>query len=388
MRKRVAIVDSHPIQYHAHWYRELARRPEFDFEVLYSHRASPADQAKSGFGVEFEWDIPLLDGYRHRFLRNVAKRPGVTEFAGTDTPEIRDILVRERFDAVVVSGWHTKSYWQTIRACWQTGTAVMSRSDSHLHTDRSMLKRALKWPLYRYFIPKLDGCLPVGTWSREYFLHYGAKPERVFVVPHCVPEPSRASAADKVALRERWGIPANSTVFLFAGKFIPRKQPRDFIRAIAQAAQRNIAVHGLLAGDGPLRAEMETLAATLRAPVSFTGFLNQTAMADAYAAADVLALPSSIETWGLVANEAMACGLPCMLSDRVGCGPDLITRGETGFVFPSGDVDAMTDCIQEFAGTPGLAARMGAAAKKRMEAHSTQYAADRLCQAIAAIIGN
>src|SRR6185312_12451972 len=132
MRKRVAIVDSHPIQYRAHWYRELAQRPEFDFEVLYSHQASPADQAKAGFGVEFEWDIPLLDGYRHRFLRNVAKHPGVTEFAGTDTPEIRGILVRERFDAVIVSGWHTKSYWQTIRACWQTETPVMVRSDSHL----------------------------------------------------------------------------------------------------------------------------------------------------------------------------------------------------------------------------------------------------------------
>jgi glycosyltransferase involved in cell wall biosynthesis len=387
MRKRVAIVDSHPIQYHVHWYRELAQRPEFDFEVLYSHRASPADQAKAGFGVEFEWDIPLLDGYRHRFLRNVAKHPNVTEFAGTDTPEIRDILVLERFDAVVVSGWHTKSYWQTIRACWQTGTPVMARSDSHLHTHRALLRRALKWPLYRYFIPKLDGCLPVGTWSREYFLHYGAKAEKVFVVPHCVPEPSAKTEADRAAFRERWGIPANTMVCLFAGKFIPRKEPAYFIRAIAQAAESNNAVHGLVAGDGPLRAEMETLASTLRAPVTFTGFLNQTAMADAYGAADVLALPSSIETWGLVANEAMACGLPCIVSDRVGCGPDLITPGETGFVFPAGDVDAMAAYIQEFAGTPGLAASMGSAARQRVEG-CTQYAADRLCRAIAAIMGN
>ena len=386
MRKRVAIVDSHPIQYHAHWYRELAQRPEFDFEVLYSHRASPADQAQAGFGVEFEWDIPLLDGYRHRFLRNAAKHPNVTEFAGTDTPEIRDILVRERFDAVFVSGWHMKSYWQTIRACWQTGTPVMARSDSHLHTHRSSLKRALKWPLYRYFIPKLDGCLPVGTWSREYFLHYGAKPERVFVIPHSVPAPSVKTGAERAAFRERWGIPPNAMVFLFAGKFIPRKQPADFIRAIGQVAERS-AVYGLLAGDGPLRAGMENLAATLRAPVTFTGFLNQTAMADAYAAADVLVLPSSIETWGLVANEAMACGLPCIVSDQVGCGPDLVRRGETGFIFPVGDIDAMAACMQEFAGAPGLAARMGSAARQRVEG-CTQYAADRLCQAIAAIIGN
>jgi glycosyltransferase involved in cell wall biosynthesis len=330
----------------------------------------------------------LLDGYRHRFLRNVAKNPGVNDFAGTDTPEIRDIVVRERFDAVVVSGWHTKSYWQAIRACWQSGTPVMVRSDSHLHSHRSLLKRALKWPLYRHFIPKLDGCLPAGAWSREYFLHYGAKPDRVFVVPHCVLEPAGNPQAGRIALREQWRIPPEATTFLFAGKFTPVKRPLEFIRAVARAAATNSAVYGLLAGDGPLRSEMEALAASLGAPVTFTGFLNQTAMADAYAAADVLVLPSSADTWGLVANEAMVRGIPCIVSDGAGCGPDLIIGGETGFTFSAGDADALTACLHEFAAAPDLAARMGAAAKQLMGAHSAQAAADGLCRAITAIMGN
>lgn len=375
--KHIAIVDSHPIQYHAHWYRELARRPEIDLEVLYCHRASANDQAQAGFGVDFEWDVPLLDGYRHRFLRNMAKNPDVTDFDGTDTPEIREIVVRERFDAIVVSGWHTKSYWQAIRACWQAGTPVMARSDSHLHDERPLVKRAAKWPAYRYFIPKLDGCLAVGQWSRDYFLYYGAKPECVFIVPHCVAEPGQAAKSERAA---------DTTVFLFAGKFISRKRPFEFVRAIAAAVKRGARVRGLMVGDGPLRAETEALASQLHAPVTFTGFLNQSQMPDAYGAADVLVLPSDQDTWGLVVNEAMVRGLPCIVSDRVGCGPDLIVPGETGFVFPAGDVEALAARMRQIADTPGAAARMGAEAKRLIAGHSAHAAADRLCGAIAAII--
>ncbi len=185
MKRRIAIVASHPVQYHAHWYRELAQLADLEVEVLYCHRATPEDQRESGFGVSFEWDVPLLGGYRHRFLTNVSRSPGVSEFSGTDVPELRGIIIHERFDAVVVSGWHTKSYWQAIRACWASGTPVMVRSDSHLHEDRPALKRILKWLPYRYFIRRFDACLAAGIWSRDYFLHYGARPERVFIVPHC-----------------------------------------------------------------------------------------------------------------------------------------------------------------------------------------------------------
>ena len=385
MKRRIAIVASHPIQYHSHWYRELARRPELDVEVLYCHRASAADQAEAGFGVAFEWDAPLLEGYRYRFLHNASSRPGVTEFGGTDSPELRGIVIHERYDAVVVSGWHTKSYWQAIRACRQSGTPVMVRSDSHLRDERSGFRQFLKYLPYRYFIPRFEACLAAGAWSRDYFLHYGARPERVFIVPHSVLA-AAAPQSERGNPRAHWGIPDSATLFLFAGKLIPRKRPLDFIRAVAGAAAAGSPVRGLLVGDGPLRTEVEALIAQLGAPVTLAGFLNQREIADAYRAADILVLPSDQDTWGLVVNEAMTHGRGCIVSDRVGCGPDLIEPGRTGFVFPVGDVDALSGYMRRIADDPPLVAHMGSAARELIAAHSAQAAADALHRAINAIV--
>ena len=133
MTQRLAIVASHPVQYQAPWFRNLAAQPGLDVEVLFGHYASGREQAQAGFGVEFDWDIPLLDGYAHRFLTNVASQPSVNTFKGIDTPGIGQVLRQGRFDAVLALGWHTRGYWQAIQACWREGTAVMARSDSPSH---------------------------------------------------------------------------------------------------------------------------------------------------------------------------------------------------------------------------------------------------------------
>lgn len=392
MKPRIAIVASHPIQYQAHWFRELTRSAELDVEVLYCHDAMPEDQARAGFGVAFEWDVPLLEGYRHRFLRNAARKHGVSDFSGTDSPELRGIIIHERYDAVMVSGWHTKSYLQAIAACRESATPVMVRGDSHLHDDRSGVRQAVKWLPYRYFISRMDACLAAGIWSRDYFIHYGARPERVFIVPHCVAQKApRSDAETQIARTEsrmRWQVREPATVFLFAGKFISRKRPFDFIHALAAASAAGTPVHGLMAGDGPMRSEMEALATSLSAPITFTGFLNQSAMVDAYVASDILVLPSEQDTWGLVVNEAMTNGRACIVSDRVGCGPDLILAGQTGFVFPLGDAGALADCMRRISETNGMASRMGAAAKALIAGHSARAAVEGLLAAVAAIMDN
>jgi glycosyltransferase involved in cell wall biosynthesis len=251
----------------------------------------------------------------------------------------------------MVNGWHYKSAWQTMHICWKTNTPVMARSDSHLLEGRSILKRLLKWPGYRWFIPRLDACLPVGTWSREYFLHYGAPPELCFVVPHTVDSDLLRQQAAQLrvhrhTLRAGWSLDEDDIVYLFAGKFVEKKRPLDFVRAVAHARKNGAAISGLMVGDGPLRRDCETLAASEGVPIRFTGFLNQSRMAAGYCAADALVLPSDgRETWGLVVNEAMACGLPCFVSDRVGCGPDLIQPGDTGDVFPVGDTRKLAQLL-------------------------------------------
>jgi glycosyltransferase involved in cell wall biosynthesis len=109
--------------------------------------------------------------------------------------------------------------------------------------------------------------------------------------------------------------------------------------------------------------------------VTFAGFVNQTEIVRAYVAADCLVLPSDTgETWGLVVNEAMASGLPAIVSDEVGCGPDLVTEDVTGSIFPMGDVDALADRLTRFAGDPAGLRGMGARARERV---SSQYSVER-----------
>ena len=385
---RLAIVTTHPIQYHAAWFRALAAHPHIDLHVFFCHQATPKEQSAAGFGVEFDWDISLLDGYPYRFLKNEAAQPTLNEFYGLDTPEIRNLIEEEKFDAVVINGWHYKSAWQTMRACWKTKTPVMMRSDSHLHTDRSGVKRAAKWPLYRWFIPKLDACLAVGKWSRDYFLHYGAAPERTYIVPHAVDsefflEESRKLVPERQNLRGQWGILDASTVFLFAGKFIDKKRPLDFVKAIGAASKSDATICGLMVGDGPLRSACEELTKIQSFPIIFGGFLNQSEIPRAYVAADALILPSdSGETWGLVVNEAMACGLPCFVSDRVGCGPDLIVQDITGAVFPMGQTSKLAELITKYAAEPSRLSAMGQRAKEKVQASSVDAAVNSLVQAI------
>jgi glycosyltransferase involved in cell wall biosynthesis len=389
-KTRLAVISTHPIQYHSAWFRALSVCPELDLHIYYCHQATPREQAGAGFGVEFDWDVPLLEGYPYTFLKNVAASPGHGGFGGFDTPEIKEIIRRREYDAVLVNGWHYKSAWQAIRACWKWNVKVMVRGDSHLHTPRSMVKRALKAFTYRRFIPRFDACLAAGQWSREYFRHYGARDERIFLVPHAIDSERFQSEAEyleprRPELRKENGLDENAIVFMFSGKFIAKKRPLDFVRGIERAAARNTQIQGLMVGDGPLRVSCEDLVREWKIPIRFTGFLNQSQIIKGYVACDALVLPSDGgETWGLVVNEAMACARPCIVSDRVGCGPDLITPKQTGYIFSLGNVDALATSMLELAGDPKRMISMGIAARTRLKNYSIETAVNGVIESLAA----
>jgi glycosyltransferase involved in cell wall biosynthesis len=358
--------------------------------VYYCHKATAQEQAKAGFGVAFDWDVPLLSGYSYSFLKNVANPAGHGRFGGFDTPEIGEIIRDREYDAVLVNGWNYKSAWQAIWAAWQSNVKVLVRGDSHLHTRRSTAKRVAKWLLYRRFIPRFDACLAVGQWSREYFLHYGARPERIFSVPHVVDlVPSGMTGEDvRRQFREAARLDPDAVTFLFCGKFIKKKRPMDFVRAIAKTANGEARIQGLMVGDGPLRSGCEDLAMTLRAPVRFAGFLNQSTIWRAYVASDVLVLPSDgEESWGLVVNEAMACGKPCIVSDHVGCGPDLVQPCATGKIYPLGDVQTLAALMKQFASDPTRLAHMSNMARLMAQKFPVESAVRGVLDSLAASVG-
>ena len=385
--RRVALLMTHPTQYHAPWFRALAQRPEMSIHVYYGFQPSPDLQGKD-FGVRFEWDAPLLDGYPNSFLENIAE-PG-WGYRSLDTPGIRDIIAREPFDCWVINGWSTKSEWQAIRACWKRRLPMMIRGDSTLLDRRPLPTRIAKRLLLGRWLPRFERYLTVGKLNEDYYEHYGADRSRFFPVRHFVDNDWFArkageARADRARLRKSMGIPADATVFLFAGKLMHKKQPAAAVEAMKHL-RRDSGAHLLVVGDGAMRGQCESIATAAGLPVTFAGFFNQSRMPEAYAAADVLLLPSAYdETWGLVVNEAMASGLPAIVSDKVGCAPDLIATGETGAVFPAGNVPELAMQMEKYLSTRSEASRQGQNAALRIQRYSLDQAVENTVNAVLSV---
>lgn len=232
----------------------------------------------------------------------------------------------------------------------------MVRGDSHLATPRSWIKRLAKEAAYPVFLRQFDAALVVGEHNRAYWQHYGYPAERMFSSPHCVDTEwfsKRATLEAGSNLRAMAGIRPGTQLALFAGKLVDFKRPTDAVLGVAGARALGAKVELLVAGSGPLDAIIRATAAKHNVPLHMLGFCNQTQMPAVYAAADVLILPSTgRETWGLVANEAVACGLPVVLSDAVGCAPDLIALGRAGRTFPMADVVACGQALNDVLSCP------------------------------------
>ncbi len=376
---------THPTQYHAPWFRALAKRQELSIHVHYGFQPSPELQGKD-FGVRFEWDAPLLEGYPNSFLDNVAE-PG-WGFRSLDTPSIKGLIAKREFDVWVINGWSTKAEWQAITACWKSRIPMLIRGDSTLLDRRKLPTRMLKRVWLGRWLPRFDRYLTVGKLNEDYYEFYGADRSKFVPVRHFIDNDWFGSGAalardNRAALRTAMGIPVDATVFLYAGKLMPKKQPMLALEALARLGPAAGNAHLLFAGDGELRAECDAFARAHDLPVSFTGFLNQSRMPEAYAVSDVLLLPSAYdETWGLVVNEAMACGLPAIVSDRVGCAPDLVIEGETGAVFPSGNSSALAELMNRYSRAPETAVTQGANAARHVERYSLDEATDNTVSAI------
>ena len=357
---RLGILESSD-RYHAPVFRELAERCDLTVLLLTARRQG---QAEAGFGVPFDWDVDLLTGYRHDFLHNIAQAPATNRFFGCNCPGLQDVIASNRFDAFVVTGWALFVYWQAVWACRRQGIPVLIRGDSQLPLNRRPVLRLLKEIAYPWLLRSFNGFLYVGQRNREYLRHYGVKPERLFFSPHCVDNRLFAAGAG----RDLPSVVRRKQV-LFVGKLIERKRPADIIDAVSIVRRGGADIEVVFVGDGELRDRLAKHAAALHVPVEFVGFKNQSELPRYYAAADVVVLPSnSQETWGLVINEAMACGTPAIVSDAVGCGPDLIEPGLTGLVYPLSALDELAAEIGQVIGWERPVVR--AALARKVEAYS------------------
>lgn len=350
MKYRLAIVASHVIQYQDPFFRLLAQEADIDLTVLYCSTAGAETYRDEDMKTTLAWDIDLLQGYRYRFLRNLA-RDSNAGYTRLINPGIVPALIRGRYDAVIfMFGWGAITALLGMAACWITRTPFFLYGDSSFPPPERTFRT---WFLRRIFA-RATGFMVSGKLNADYYRHYGADERTFFLLPWAV-DNARFAAASADGLRERYGIANDAVVILFSAKLVPRKDPMTLLRAFEAMNHRGSAALVFM-GDGELRGELEKH----RVPnVHFTGFINQREIPGHYAMSDVFVLPSLYEPRGAVINEAMACGLPVIVTDRCGSIGDIVLENENAFIYPAGDAAALRDALDTIVSDDALRSRMG-----------------------------
>lgn len=361
--RRVAVVTTHPIQYYAPWFRWMTEHAAFDLKIFYLWEPEATTQRDPGFGHKVEWDLPLLDGYEHESVENTASLPGSDHFWGMQNPDLLRRLKSWKPEAALLIGYRYASMMRLIFT-WSRyrGFPLLLKGDSHRlyqpqgGTWKVRFRKIAIGAVFRRF----GACLYVGQANSDYFQLHGVSDERLFFSPHAVDnERFMSSAAETEAEASRWrtelGIPSESLLILFAGKFEEKKRPIDLLEAFARVKKvgsENAEVEGkislLFVGAGKLEPELRARAESV-SRVFFAPFQNQMAMPRTYAACDLFVLPSfgPEESWGLAVNEAMCLAKPVIVSSHVGCGQDLVRQGENGLVFEAGNLESLTEALRE-----------------------------------------
>jgi len=347
---RVAIVSPEPTPYRAPLFDRIAERPDVDLTVIYASRTVAGRTWK----VEPRHRAVFLKGWR---------LPGVRRIFRHDypvTPGIHTALRDADPEVVVVSGWSTFAAQAAIGWCRAKGVPYVLLVESHDLGPRPGWRRAIKGTVVPRLLQRAAGVLVVGRLARESVVARGARPEHVRVFANTVDVDAWTERAARLAghrreLRERLGSGEEDVVVLSVGRLAPEKGFDNLVRAAADAEP----VVLIVAGDGAEGAALVRLAEELSVRLRLLGDLDEEQLAEAYVAADVFALLSTHEPWGVVANEAAASGLPLVLSDQVGAAYDLLRDGENGFLVPAGDARAAAAARRRLAADPALRERAG-----------------------------
>jgi len=326
-------------------FKLLAERKNIDIKVFYTFSQSQkGGQYDAGFGKIIKWDIPLLEGYDHVFIKNVAKRPGTWHFRGVINPTLNSSIEEWEPDAILIYGWSFKSHLQCIRNFFKK-IPILFRGDSNLIDAKNRFKKIARNLLLKWVYRHVDYALYVGTANKLYYLQNELKEDQLLFAPHAI-DNKRFSADEQLfqqkarQRRGEMGITEENIVFLFAGKLEPKKNPELLINVFQKIDQQS---HLIIVGNGVLEKKLRQNYTSEN--IQFIDFQNQTEMPVVYRMGDVFVLPSAGpgETWGLSVNEAMASARPVIVSDKCGCAVDLVENGRNGYVFKSNNETDLLD---------------------------------------------
>jgi glycosyltransferase involved in cell wall biosynthesis len=359
IRHRLAVVVSHPIQHFVPLYRALAARSDITLKVFFATRIGVDRTFDAEMNTAYAWDGNLLEGYDHAFL-DEADRIDQVSFRSVNNPSVTTALRTFAPTAVLIYGYAQMTALRALGWSRLHRVPVLMAGDGDAVPRAQGARSLLRAFFLRVLMRQVSAVLAVGDQNETFWSDIGVPAHERFRSPFPIDETvyrhARAnSAVLRSAMRRRFGIAEEAFVFIFVGKLSSRKRPADLLAASTRINMTR-PVHFLFCGDGTERAILTAMAAEMKAPCSFPGFVNLDRLPAAYCAADALVIPSEHDPHPLVGSEACAVGLPLIVSDRVGLigESDIAQRDFNALTYPCADVDALTAAMQRLLDEPAL----------------------------------
>jgi glycosyltransferase involved in cell wall biosynthesis len=328
---KIGFLLGRPTQFEGPFFRHASAAGGADLTVLYLSAGDPAGTYDPELGRKVAWGIDLLSGYSHKLVPSNARFRWLAH-------ELR----RERYDWLIINGYTTWPYLAALAIARVRGIKTGLRIDSVLFNASGWRRQAMKRGVIGGLSSLYDRFFATGSLAREYLLRFGVEPARMALFPYTVDtkffsaEAARGRA-ERVAFRQRLGIPGDAQVVLAVAKFNQREAPWDLLRAL-----EGLDLWTVVVGDGELDRALRAHATAhgLRQLV-FPGYVPYAELPSYYAMADVFVHAATNEPWGVSVHEAIACGLPVVASSRVGAAYDLVRPGRNGYIYESGDAAAL-----------------------------------------------
>jgi len=380
MKRRLVIVTEIISPYRIPLFNTLAQHPDVDLHVIFLGETDPNLRQWQVYKQEIRFSFQVLPAWRKRIGRyNALLNSGIAKALDQAAPE-----------AILCGGYSYVASWQALRWARRRAVPFLLWSESNLQDSRR--SHALTEFLKKRFLDRCSGFVVPGRSALEYMRAHGAKENSIFIAPNAVDNELFARAAEnarrnEAALRTELALP--NRYFLFVGRLVREKGVFELLRAYASLSQSLRQEVGLVfVGDGDARSPLEKEAASISGgTIRFTGFAQREQLGSYYGLADALVLPTYTDTWGMVVNEAMACGLPVIVSRAAGCAADLIRENWNGLLVAAKDVRGLESAMRLLAEQTELRTTMGANSAEQIRNSSPQAWSDGVAASLQQILG-
>jgi 1,2-diacylglycerol 3-alpha-glucosyltransferase len=365
MKRRLVIVTEIISPYRIPLFNALAQNPDVDPHVIFLGDTDPKLRQWQVYKQEINFSYQVLPSWRKRIGKyNALLNFGIQKALEQSAPEV-----------VLCGGYSYIASWQALRWARRNRVRFLLWSESNLQ-DMRRRYRFVEF-LKKQFLKRSDGFVVPGRSALEYLRAQGIGESRISIAPNAVDNDLFAKAAESarrnaLALRRELALP--DRYFLFVGRLVREKGIFELLSAYSNLSEQLRREIGFVfVGDGEARQELQSFGSSISpGNVRFVGFVQREQLGAYYGLAAALVLPTYTDTWGMVVNEAMACGLPVIVSRAAGCAADLVHENRNGLLVTTRDVHSLETAIGTLAQRRDLCEAMGACSAQHIQSYSPE----------------